>query len=355
MRVVLYPYCAINLKESRKNSLRDFLNIVDLYNLSHMFAFTNTENSSYLRIARMPSGPTLTFKIDKYCLSSDVYEESSSKRPLTKSFYHVPIIILNGFGSEKLNKELNEPVQICSTMFQSIFPPLNLSEIDVKNAKKVILVNLNTDGPEPVFEIRHYSIDIEKASSKKTISNILNMKKSDFSGYENIAEYILKQTGYTDNSDNEGGEVKLLLNEGKEKDKEKEKVNKIQLHEVGPRLNLVLHKIEEGFFKGNVAFHRVNKRSKKDILEIAKKLKEKRTEKRKRREEQEQNIKKKEEVRQAQMTEEEREAEKEKEQKKNRLLARKRDFEEKEKKAAEKQIVISKSEMKHLQNLKKGK
>lgn len=381
----MYPYCAINLKESNKNTLRDFLSIVDIYNLSHMFAITNTNNSSYLRIGRFPSGPTITFKIEKYCLSSDVAKLNSNQadnKPLSKSFHHIPLIILNGFN-KNIPSEFQESVKLCSVMFQSIFPPLNISELDVKLAKRAVLVNLSFESQKghPVIEIRHYDVTIEKLSSKKTISNILNMKKTDFSGYENIADYILKQTGYTDASDNEdeGNEVKLLLNEDNQQNKSKssekqqgksafnneklnpgeekqnEKVNKIKLTEIGPRMELSLHKIEEKLFKGNVTYHRIIKKSKKEIFENARILKEKKTEKKKRREEQERNVIKKEELRLSKLTEEQREEEEESRRKKERLLARKRALEVKEKKEDERQTVMNKSEIKYLANLKKGK
>jgi len=42
MRGIMYPYTAINLKESKTNSLKDFLSIVDVYGLSHMMLFTST-------------------------------------------------------------------------------------------------------------------------------------------------------------------------------------------------------------------------------------------------------------------------------------------------------------------------
>lgn len=34
---------------------------------------------------------------------------------------------------------------------------------------------------------------------------------------------------------------------------------KVKLFESGPRLNLKIHKIEEGFLKGNVVYHRESK------------------------------------------------------------------------------------------------
>ena len=43
LRTTMYPYTAINLKESKKNNMKDFLSLVDVYGLSHMLIFTNTE------------------------------------------------------------------------------------------------------------------------------------------------------------------------------------------------------------------------------------------------------------------------------------------------------------------------
>ena len=43
LRATMYPYTAINLKESKKNNMKDYLSLVDVYGLSHMLIFTNTE------------------------------------------------------------------------------------------------------------------------------------------------------------------------------------------------------------------------------------------------------------------------------------------------------------------------
>lgn len=296
MRLVMYPYTAINLRESSSNNIKDFLSLVDIYGLSHMMMFTNTEKSSYLKLAKMPKGPTITFKIKDYCLSSDIFKESgNNKRPLTKNFDHVPLIIMNGFNSVDIPTEYDTAMKTTSMMFQSFFPPLNLTEIQIKKCKRVVLVTLNmSKDNEPELLFRHYDIEIEKHSSKKTISNLINSinVNRDFSNFSNIADYVLKQSGFTSQSENEDpnlGECDII----NEKNAKEEK-SKIKLREIGPRLNLSIHKIEEGFLKGNVIFHSLIKKSKKEIYEIMQELKEKRKEKKMRREEQEKNIKEKE-------------------------------------------------------------
>ena len=185
-----------------------------------------------------------------------------------------------------------------------------------------LLFNLNFEEDSngkcvPHVEFRHFDIDIEKHSIKKTISNIINNKKTDLSNFRNISEYILKQSGYTSCSDNEepnlgvcsvikdeelkSEKVKPNL-EGNDDDKDKIKV---KLYELGPRFNLKIHKIEEGFLKGNILYHSVMKKSKKEIKELMEKLKNKKKLKKNRKTEQENNISKKKEG----MTEEEKEKE----------------------------------------------
>lgn len=68
----MYPYTFINLQESKKNSLKDFLGVAGQFGVSHMMILTQTENSNYIRFLKNPKGPTITCKIDEYALSKDV-------------------------------------------------------------------------------------------------------------------------------------------------------------------------------------------------------------------------------------------------------------------------------------------
>ena len=310
----MYPYTAINLKESKVNSIKDYLSIVDVYGLSHMMMVTNTDKNSYIRFSKMPRGPTVTLKVSDYALAGDIFEQKTidhekhplriKPKPLTKSFNHIPLVIMNGFNSNKISEAYQEPVKITAMLLQSFFPPINLNEIQLKKCKRVVLFNLTFEQSEdgaliPVIEFRHFDIDIEKYSMKKTISNIINNKKTDLSKFDNIADYILKQSGYTSGSDNEDPTLGLCeviqdqeMKAEKNKDENGEKI-KVKLHEIGPRLNLKIQKIEEGFLKGNVTFHSYLKKSKKEIRELMEKIKLKKKTKKERKTEQEQNIAKK--------------------------------------------------------------
>ena len=72
MRNLMYPYTAMNLKESKKNSIKDFVGAAGQFGVSHMMIITQTENGNYLRIVKNPKGPTMVFKVNEYTLAKDV-------------------------------------------------------------------------------------------------------------------------------------------------------------------------------------------------------------------------------------------------------------------------------------------
>jgi len=72
MRDLMYPFTASKLKESSKNTIRDFLGAAGVFGVSHMMLFTNTELANYMRLIKNPRGPTLCFKINSYTLARDV-------------------------------------------------------------------------------------------------------------------------------------------------------------------------------------------------------------------------------------------------------------------------------------------
>jgi ribosome biogenesis protein SSF1/2 len=69
---LLYPFTASKLKESKKNTLKDFIAVAGQFAVSHMLVFSQTDKACYLRLIKNPKGPTVTFKIDEYSLAKDV-------------------------------------------------------------------------------------------------------------------------------------------------------------------------------------------------------------------------------------------------------------------------------------------
>ena len=301
----MYPYTLINLKESKKNNIKDFLSLVDIYGLSHMMMFTNTEKNSYLHLAKMPKGPTVTFAIKKYSLASDIFNNvEKDKIPLIKNYGNIPLLIMSGFNNNNIPEEYADPIKIVSMLFQSFFPPVNLGEVQIKKFKRVVLINLKLDSQneKPEIEFRHYDIELQKYSVKKTISNLINNlgKTKDLSNFNNISDYILKHSGYSSCSDNEEEAKCEIIDEQNKSDK-----TSIKLKEIGPRMNLKIFKIQEGFFKGNVVYHSLIKKSKKEIYEIITDKKNKEKEKKERQKIQDENVTKKQELIKLQQKEQE--------------------------------------------------
>ena len=66
------PYTASKIKVTPKNVIKDFVHVAGALNVSHMCMFTKTVIGQYLKVARFPRGPTLTFKVNEYALARDV-------------------------------------------------------------------------------------------------------------------------------------------------------------------------------------------------------------------------------------------------------------------------------------------
>lgn len=95
VRKVLEPNTASRLKERKSNKLKDFTSMAAPLGVTHLLTFSqsssNTANeqkkekeegwtsSVNLRIARLPRGPTLSFKVLRYALARDVL--AATKRP----------------------------------------------------------------------------------------------------------------------------------------------------------------------------------------------------------------------------------------------------------------------------------
>ena len=102
MRNIMYPHTASNLKESHRNTIKDFLRAAGEFGVSHMMIFTNTEVANYLRVIKNPKGPTLCFKINSYTLARDVVKFVQETKKNSKIFgttlQTAPLLIMNGFS-----------------------------------------------------------------------------------------------------------------------------------------------------------------------------------------------------------------------------------------------------------------
>lgn len=82
------------LQEKRRNNLRDFLNVAGPLGVTHFLIVSKTESSPYLKIARTPQGPTLTFKVHEYSLAVDIARSQLRPRCPKDLFKNSPLVII---------------------------------------------------------------------------------------------------------------------------------------------------------------------------------------------------------------------------------------------------------------------
>lgn len=133
MRHVMEPFTASDLKVTKKNSLKDFVAIAGPLHVTHLIAFSQTELGDYMKLMRLPRGPTLHFKLEDFSLVNDVLNVQKKKFNHKKQFLHQPLLILNGFNL-KTNDSNGIPhmephLKLLTTSLQNMFPSINVTNV----------------------------------------------------------------------------------------------------------------------------------------------------------------------------------------------------------------------------------
>lgn len=256
LRKLMLPFTAFNLKEKKRNKLKDFLNVAGPMGVTHFMILSKTEASPYLRVSRTPQGPTLTFKINQYSLASDITQSQLRPRCPKDLFKNSPLIVLSGFGSEE------QHLKLTTIMFQNIFPAIDVNTVKLSSCQRIVL--LNYDRESKCIDFRHYSIRLQPVDvSRKIRKFVQNHQVPDLRSLEDVSDFITK-AGYGSESeaDDEAATVSLSADLGR--------VNRartksaVKLQEIGPRMTLQLVKIEEGLCSGAVIFDAYGEKSRNE-------------------------------------------------------------------------------------------
>ena len=97
VKKMLLPHTAQNLRTRKSNTLKDFVSVCGPLGVSHLVMLSATSAASYLRIARTPHGPTVTFRVESYALTRDVVSVQRRPREPGHAFTHPPLVVLHGF------------------------------------------------------------------------------------------------------------------------------------------------------------------------------------------------------------------------------------------------------------------
>ncbi|KAK3021056.1 hypothetical protein RJ639_047303 [Escallonia herrerae] len=246
LRKLMLPYTALKLKEKKRNNLKDFLNVAGPMGVTHFLMLSKTETAPYLRVARTPQGPTLTFKIHEYSLAVDVVRSQLRPRCPKDLFKNSPLIVLSGFGTGE------QHLKLTTIMFQNIFPAIDINTVKLSSCQRIVLLNYDKD--KKLIDFRHYSIRLQPVGVSRRIRKFVqNHQVPDLRSLQDVSDFVTK-AGYGSESeaDDEAATVSLPSDLGR--------VNRastksaVKLQEIGPRMTLQLIKIEEGLCSGGVIF-----------------------------------------------------------------------------------------------------
>lgn len=331
--------CTNGLQERKSNRLRDYTTMAGPLGVTHFLLFSKSANgNTNMRLALTPRGPTLHFKVENYSLCRDV--EKALRRPRGGGQDHKtpPLLVMNNFNSPKADENSKVPKRLenlTTTVFQSLFPPINPQATPLSSIRRIMLLNRELD-PESeeqdsyVLSLRHYAISTRKTGISKRVRRLdpkeVRNKESKKTAVPNLgkledaADYLLDPSaaGYTSASETEAdtdaevevaeSSTKKVLNKRelqRMKAGEKEKAQKkmgntpdvekraVKLVELGPRLKLRLIKVEEGLCEGKVMWHEYIAKSSEEVKTMEKNWDHKRKEKDQRKKQQKENIEKK--------------------------------------------------------------
>lgn len=223
---------------------------------------------------------------------------------------------------------------LATTVFRSLFPPINPQATPLKSVRRVVLLNReksDTDDGTFIVNFRHYAITTRSAGVSKPLRRISAAEKflatktsrqsrmPNLGKLEDIADYMVggaNGDGYM--SDATSGseidtdaEVEVLDSAPRrvlsakarqaaeqsgeaEVDREDnvERVG-VKLVELGPRMRLRLTKVEEGLCSGKILWHEYVHKTRHEAKELEKRWEKRRQEKEARRKEQKANVDKK--------------------------------------------------------------
>lgn len=348
VRRVMEPGTASRLKERRGNKLRDYATMAGPLGVTHFLLFSRSESgNTNLRIALTPRGPTLNFRVESYSLCKDIRKSQRRPKGGGKEYITPPLLVMNNFssstsGPSKVPRHLES---LTTTVFQSLFPPINPQTTPLKSIRRVLLLNREQSSDKDgrfVLNFRHYAITTKRTGISKPLSR-LNAAETlaatskhgrkhtvpNLGGLEDIADYMIGGEdggGYVTDGGTSGSEadtdaeVEILDVKSRKvasagskaaKDGQNEPTRKatpaptlseggenverraVKLTELGPRMRLRLTKVEEGLCSGKVMWHEYIHKTREEEKEMEARWEERGIAKEARRKEQKANVERK--------------------------------------------------------------
>uniref|UniRef100_A0A8C7J602 Peter pan homolog n=1 Tax=Oncorhynchus kisutch TaxID=8019 RepID=A0A8C7J602_ONCKI len=232
-----------------KNVLNDFVAVAGPLGVTHFMIFTKTPSSVNMRLARLPKGPMLHFRVTKV----NVVSSLKRHRMHEQQFTHHPLLVLNNFGSEGMH------VKLMATMFQNMFPSIKVHKVSLNAIKRCVLVNYDPVSQE--IEFRHYSLKVVPVGMSRGVKKLMQEKFPNMSKFEDISDLLMKGANLSESDAEQDGDHNITelpqIYSGRGNMASQQRA--VRLTEIGPRITMQLVKIEEGMGDGNILYHAVSK------------------------------------------------------------------------------------------------
>ncbi|KUL91747.1 hypothetical protein ZTR_01123 [Talaromyces verruculosus] len=304
-RLMMEPDTASRLKERKANKLKDYVVMAGPLGVTHLILFSKSSTgNTNMRLALTPRGPTLHFKVENYSLCKDVAKALKHPRGGGQDHRTPPLLVMNNFNTPDADENSKIPKRLeslATTVFQSLFPPINPQATPLTSIRRVMMLNREKSHNDDsyILKLRHYAITTRKTGVSKRIRRLdptlqrhKDPKKSlpNLGKLEDVADYLLDPAagGYTSASETEldtDAEVEITESTTRKvlsrremqrakagenaTDKQSGKPNvekrAVKLVELGPRMTLRLKKVEEGLCGGRVMWHEFISKSEKEV------------------------------------------------------------------------------------------
>jgi len=312
LRSVMRPLTADKLKVKKNNTLKDFVNVAGPLGVSHLLMLSATDRCQYLCVSKSPRGPSVTFKVNKWSSMGDLAKCLEHYRGSALGAYRTPpLLVLSGFSKAGAGGDGAKHLKLCASMLQGMFPTMEVGRMKISECQRVVLIHHcsggGSDGDgDGVIQFRHYAVSQTVAGVSKNVRSILKRDIPDLGHLQDISQFLTNAIADGSSDDESDGEV---IDEGDSDSDEgsdggveptagaaSKKVAKksvVKLHEIGPRLDLQLVKIEEGLCDGKVLYHAFVKKSKEEVEAMERNKANKDELKRMRKREQDENVERK--------------------------------------------------------------
>jgi ribosome biogenesis protein SSF1/2 len=245
------PNTFSKLRESKRNSVEDFVQVAGTLGATHLIRVSNNEkNVGHIHLSRMPAGPCFDLKINKLSLVSDLRSQvlSGGIAMSRDDEQYPPVAILNGFKSTD-----DKFAQLLSEAIKGLVPPIDITNINVRTCRRVILFNF--DGQSQTLSIRHFRIGLTKKSvatlpTGQSCGVILNVRKSsripNLGKLVSIADLVTPKRESIEDGKEEA-QIEIVTSKSNKK-------SSLVLTEIGPRIDASLSRVMSGVEEGTVLF-----------------------------------------------------------------------------------------------------